>query len=115
MTIRVGRQELLTALGGAAAWSHAAHAQEPPIPVIGYLGTRALGDDPNLLVAFRLGLKEAGYVEGQNVAIEYRFAENQYDRLPTLATDLVRRGVAVIVANGHAAQALLGRADEVIE
>ncbi len=75
------------------------------MPVIGFLGTRASGDDPHLLTAFRQGLKETGYVEGQNVAIEYRFAENQYDRLPTLAAELVRRQVAVIAANGRAAQA----------
>jgi len=73
--------------------------------VVGFLGTRASGDDPQLLTALRRGLKEVGYVEGQNVAVEYRFAENQYDRLPTLAADLVRRQVAVIVANGRAAQA----------
>ncbi len=72
---------------------------------IGFLGTRAPGDDPHLLVAFRLGLKEAGYIEGQNVAIEYHFAGNQYDRLPVLAADFVRRQVTVIAANGHAAQA----------
>jgi putative ABC transport system substrate-binding protein len=73
--------------------------------VVGFLGTRASGDDPQLLTAFRSGLKEVGYVEGQNVAMEYRFAENQYDRLPVLAADLVRRQVAVIVANGPAAKA----------
>ena len=75
------------------------------MPVVGFLGTRASGDDPQLLTALRRGLKEVDYIEGQNVAIEYRFAENQYDRLPTLAADLVRRQVAVIVANGRAAQA----------
>jgi putative ABC transport system substrate-binding protein len=75
------------------------------MPVVGFLGTRASGDDPQLLTAFRSGLKEVGYVEGQNVAMEYRFAENQYDRLPVLAADLVRRQVAVIVANGPAAKA----------
>ena len=75
------------------------------MPVIGFLGSRAPGDDPQLLTEFRQGLKDAGYVEGQNVAIEYRFAENQYDRLPALAADLVRRQVAVIAANGRAAQA----------
>ena len=75
------------------------------MPVVGFLGSRALGDDPQLLDAFRRGLREAGYVEGQNVAIEYRFAENQYDRLPALAADLVRRRVAVIACNGPAAQA----------
>jgi len=75
------------------------------MPVIGFLGSRALGDDQQLLDAFRRGLRETGYVEGQNVAIEYRFAENQYDRLPVLAADLVRRRVTVIAANGPAAQA----------
>jgi putative ABC transport system substrate-binding protein len=75
------------------------------MPVIGFLASRAPGDDPHLLTAFRLGLKEAGYIEGQNVAIEYRFAENQYDRLPALAADLVRRQVTVIAANGPAARA----------
>src|SRR5437899_1931050 len=99
------RREFIATVGGAAAWPFVAHAQQPAMPVIGYLGTRAPGDDPHLLAAFRLGLKEAGYVEGQNVAIEYRFAENQYDRLPALAADLVRRQVALIAANGVAAQA----------
>jgi len=86
------------------AWPLAAQAQQPAVPVVGFLGTRASGDDPQLLTEFRRGLKEVGYVEGQNVAIEYRFAENQYDRLPGLAADFVRRPVDVIVANGRAAQ-----------
>lgn len=80
-------------------------AQQPTIPVIGFLNSRAAGDDPHLLDAFRQGLKEVGYVEGQNVAIEFRYAAGQDSRLPALATDLVRRHVAVIAANGLAAQA----------
>ena len=100
------RRDFITLLGATAiSWPLVARAQQPGMPVVGFLGTRASGDDPQLLTAFRRGLKEVGYVEGQNVAMEYRFAENQYDRLPTLAADLVRRGVAVIVANGRAAQA----------
>jgi putative tryptophan/tyrosine transport system substrate-binding protein len=100
------RREFITVLGGAATvWPLAVRAQQPAMPVIGFLGTRARGDDPQLLTAFRQGLQDSGYIEGQNVAIDYRFAENQYDRLPTLAAELVRRQVAVIVANGPAAQA----------
>src|SRR4029079_12809555 len=72
---------------------------------IGFLNSRAAGDDPHLLTAFRQGLKEVGYVEGQNVAIEYRFADGQDNRLPALAADLIRRHVTVIAANGLAAQA----------
>jgi putative ABC transport system substrate-binding protein len=100
------RRDLIAGLGSAAImWPLAAPAQQQAMPVVGFLGTRASGDDPQLLAAFRQGLKEAGYIEGQNVAMEYRFAENQYDRLTALADDLVRRQVAVIVANGFAAQA----------
>ena len=100
------RRDFITLLGATTVpWPLVARAQQPGMPVVGFLGTRASGDDPQLLTAFRRGLKEVGYVEGQNVATEYRFAENQYDRLPKLAADLVRRGVAVIVANGRAAQA----------
>jgi putative ABC transport system substrate-binding protein len=75
------------------------------MPVVGFLNSRGPGDDPHLIAAFRQGLKEAGYVEGQSVAIEYRFAEGQYDRLPALAADLVRRRVNVIAANGPASRA----------
>lgn len=98
------RREFFTLVGGAATLPFTARAQQPGMAVVGFLGTRISSDDPQLLIAFRRGLKEVGNTEGQNLAIEYRFAENQYDRLPTLAADLVRRQVAVIVANGRAAQ-----------
>src|ERR1700730_12505132 len=99
------RRDVLSLLGGAAvSWPVGVRGQQSAMPVIGFLATRAPGDDPHLLTAFRLGLKETGYIEGQNVAIEYRFAGNQYDRLQELAADLVRRQVAVIAANGPAAQ-----------
>jgi putative ABC transport system substrate-binding protein len=80
-------------------WPVVAQTQQRAVPVIGYLATQSADDDPkNVTVPFLQGLKEAGFVEGQSVAIEYRYAEHQYDRLPALAADLVRRRVAVIVA-----------------
>ena len=99
------RREFISLIGSAAAWPLAARAQQPAIPVIGFLGSRASGEDPQLLISFRLGLKEAGYVEGQNVVVDYRFADNQYDRLPALAAELVQRRVTLIAANGPAVQA----------
>jgi putative ABC transport system substrate-binding protein len=92
------RREFIRLFGGAAAmWPFVAGAQQSAMPVIGFLSTKASDDTPHLLAAFRQGLKDTSFVEGQNVAIEYRFANNQNERLPTLAADLVRRQVAVIV------------------
>jgi putative ABC transport system substrate-binding protein len=97
----IGRRTFIAGLGSAAAWPAVARAQQQAMPVIGYLGAQSADDDyKNNIVPFLGGLKETGYVEGQNVAVEYRWAENQIDRLPALVADLVRRRVAVIVAAG---------------
>jgi putative ABC transport system substrate-binding protein len=97
------RRAFITLLGGAAAaWPLVARSQESPIPVIGFIRNTTRDDSADLLKAMHQGLTQTGYVEGRNVAVEYRFADNQLDRLPTMAADLVRRQVAVIVAGGDA-------------
>jgi putative ABC transport system substrate-binding protein len=99
MATYIRRREFISTLCGiAAAWPSAARAQQPAMPVVGFLNIRVPGADPHLLAAFHRGLKEVGYVQGKNVAIEYRWAHNQYDRLPALAADLVHHPVTVIAA-----------------
>ena len=100
------RREFLGVLGGAAvAWPLTGRAQQSALPVIGFLRSTAAAGSSHLVTAFRQGLNEAGFVEGQNVAIEYRWADDQYDRLPVMAAELVRRQAAVIIANGPSALA----------
>jgi ABC-type uncharacterized transport system substrate-binding protein len=103
------KREFVTLLGGTAAWPLAVRAEQP-IPVVGFLGNGSLISDADYVVAFRQGLKESGFVEGENVTIEYQWPDGQYDRLPALAADLVRRGVTVIAALGGSPSAVAAKA-----
>jgi putative tryptophan/tyrosine transport system substrate-binding protein len=106
----IRRREFMLLLGGAAAWPLTVRAQQTAVPVIGLLSSRSPGEAAPSVAALRAGLAKGGYVEGQNVAIEYRWAEGHYDRLPALAVELTRRQVAVMVAMGGEPSALAAKA-----
>jgi putative tryptophan/tyrosine transport system substrate-binding protein len=101
----VKRRDFITLIGGAVVWPRAARAQQPAVPVVGFLRSASLADARHLVTAFRQGLQEAGFIEGQNVVIEYRSGEDQAHRLPALVADLVRQQVALIVGNTPSALA----------
>jgi putative ABC transport system substrate-binding protein len=104
------RREFIAALGGAAVWPLATRAQQPVVPVIGFLSSRSPSESAGVVAAFRQGLREAGFVEGQNLAIAFRWAEGRYDRLPALAAELVGLQVAVLFAAGGPPSALAAKA-----
>src|SRR5215475_12785482 len=119
MTAKMKRREFITLLGGAAAWPLAARAQQPAMPVIGFLSVTAAGEQHHWLAAFRQGLSETGYVEGQNVSIEYRWAEGQYNAdLPVVQSTKFELVITLRPAKALGIKippTLLARADEVIE
>src|SRR5262245_58722497 len=97
------RREFIAGLYATAAWPTAARAQQSPLPIVGFVRSTSLADATHLVTAFRDGLKEAGFVEGQNVTVEYRSAEGHRDRLPAVIADLLRRPVGALICNAQAA------------
>jgi putative tryptophan/tyrosine transport system substrate-binding protein len=110
MAIKITRRKIIAALGSSAAWQLAAHAQQPALPVIGYLGSQSAASIVSEIAALKDGLKEIGFTVGQNVQMEFLWADDQYDRLPAMAVELVHRQVAVIVAGGGNVSALAAKA-----
>src|SRR6516225_5143795 len=110
MATHIRRRELIALGGATVAWPLVGRAQQPVMPIVGFLGTTTPDDFMDRVAAFREGLKDSGYVEGRNVLVEYRWPGGHYDRLPSLAADLVRRQVAVIAATGGEPSALAAKA-----
>jgi putative ABC transport system substrate-binding protein len=110
MAIHIGRREFITLLGGAATWPIAAHAQQRAMSAVGFLHPSSPEAFPHIVEGFRRGLGDTGFVEGQNVTIEYRWARGEYHQLPRLAVELVQRGVRVILAGGGEASAFAAKA-----